>query len=73
MTSFDAAWTLFAPGTMIVARPFLNLPQLLRVTETTVPWTQMSHKDGDSQYTTASCWDWNGRRMVEVSYKLECE
>ncbi|RYP41714.1 hypothetical protein DL769_011530 [Monosporascus sp. CRB-8-3] len=70
VTTFETAWTLFAPGTLIVTKPFMDVPQLLEIAEAPVPWARTPAKNANRLHTSAWCWDWNGRRMVKVKYKL---
>jgi hypothetical protein len=39
ITTFDTLWTCFAPKTKIIAKPFMNTPQILKVA-TPIPYTK---------------------------------
>ncbi|RFU26079.1 hypothetical protein B7463_g10249, partial [Scytalidium lignicola] len=70
VTTFETAWTLFVPGTLIVTYPFVDVPQLFRVAEAAVPWVR-APLNRSHIYTSAWCWDWDGKRMVKVKYSLK--
>jgi hypothetical protein len=64
-TTFENLWTLFAPETLIVAKPFLNTKQILKVADySTAPHVFR---------VWAWQWDWNGTIMVKVKYDLRVE
>lgn len=67
VTTFNTLWTIIAPKTLIVARPFLGIPQLLEVSGSPIPPRGYT-KDVSRLWTVAWCWDWNGKNMVKVSY-----
>ncbi|KAH8589629.1 P-loop containing nucleoside triphosphate hydrolase protein [Bisporella sp. PMI_857] len=71
LTTFETAWTLFAPGTLIVAKPFMNIAQVLRVADAPVPWAGSVAKNASHLMTSAWCWDWNGETMIKVKYNLK--
>ncbi|KAF1816127.1 P-loop containing nucleoside triphosphate hydrolase protein [Eremomyces bilateralis CBS 781.70] len=56
--TYDTLWTIFAPGTIIYGRPFLNQDQLFIVKDNSGPWP-----NSDSKEWELECWtyDWNGR------------
>jgi hypothetical protein len=70
ITTYNTMWTLFAPNTNLVARPFLNTPQIFEVFA--APWTPVS-TNPRIRYVVVWCWDWNGKDMVKVHYLLPIE
>lgn len=67
-TTFDTLWTLFPPGKLIVARLFMDVPQILRVEDAPTPYNT---GDRDNHYRIwAWQWDWDGKMMVKVHYRL---
>ncbi|RYP48369.1 hypothetical protein DL768_005738 [Monosporascus sp. mg162] len=70
VTTFETLWTVFAPKTLIVAKPFLGIPQLLEVSSSplSAPHTM---KKVSRLWMTAWCWDWDGKKMVKVYYYLK--
>lgn len=67
VTTFETLWTVFPPKTLIVAKPFLGIPQLLEVS--TSPTSPRGLKKNVTRlWMWAWCWDWNGKNMVKVYY-----
>lgn len=70
VTTFETLWTIFAPKTLIVAKPFLGIPQLLEVSESPIPPRGYA-KNASRLWTFAWCWDWNGKNMIKVTYAFK--
>lgn len=70
ITTYETLWTYFAPRTRIIARPFMNIPQILEVTTSPIPF---SNPVEPTLIMWAWCWDWNGKKMVRVYYELKFE
>jgi hypothetical protein len=70
ITTYETLWTSFAPKTRIVAKPFMNIPQVLEVTSSPIPFSNPAES---SLQMWAWCWDWNGKKMVKVYYLLRFE
>lgn len=66
VTTYDTMWTLFAPGTEVVAKPFLNSVQIFRVG---IP------PDSSPGNKFVYCWgyDWNGKALVKCWYPFRME
>lgn len=41
VTSFDALWTIFPPGTLVHARPFMKQDQVFIVYDNKQPWSRI--------------------------------
>ncbi|EFX04252.1 aaa family ATPase [Grosmannia clavigera kw1407] len=68
--SFSALWTLFPPGSFIIARPFLNHEQVFLVQSCEIPDTN----DNDAKLSvTAFSYDWNGNNFHRVPYRFIIE
>lgn len=65
-------WTLFAPGTRVVAKLFLNQEQILEVSRAPVPRRYHRQVAVDPKIL-AWCWDWNGKEMVKAYYWLSID
>ncbi|KIW33385.1 uncharacterized protein PV07_00240 [Cladophialophora immunda] len=65
--TYQTIWTLFRPGTLVVARPFMNLPQVFEVKASPDPW--------EDRRLTIECWgyDWNGKEIVRVTFEFPIE
>ncbi|KAM3071693.1 hypothetical protein ACMFMG_009565 [Clarireedia jacksonii] len=70
ITTYETLWTCFGPKTKIVAKPFMNTPQLLEVFTAPIPYFTPVEA---SLPMYAWCWDWNGKKMVKVYYELKFE
>lgn len=69
--TYETLWTVFAPNTLIVARPFMNTPQILKVADSPIPYHRRDlHR---ALWMWAWCWDWDGKRMLKVEYRLKFE
>ena len=66
--SFETLWTLFPPRQMIVAAPFMDIPQILRVEDAPTP--RRGAGLAESYQIWAWQWDWDGKMMVKVHYRL---
>lgn len=58
----DSLWTLFPPGTLVLAKPVLDQPQIL--------CTESSYGGSDSFRLTCFCLDWNGFEFNRVPLEL---
>ena len=67
ITTYETMWTLFAPKTKIIAKPFLNTSQIFEVEGAPVPYGRVPPK---TLRVLAFCWDWNGKEMTKVFYLL---
>ncbi|OAP62732.1 hypothetical protein AYL99_01959 [Fonsecaea erecta] len=65
--TYQTIWTLFRPGTLVVARPFMNLSQVFEVKASPDPW--------EDRRLNIECWcyDWNGREIVRVTFEFPIE
>ncbi|KIY04112.1 uncharacterized protein Z520_00804 [Fonsecaea multimorphosa CBS 102226] len=65
--TYQTIWTLFRPGTLVVARPFMNLPQVFEVKASPDPW--------EDRRLNIECWgyDWNGKEIVRVTFEFPIE
>jgi hypothetical protein len=70
ITTYETLWTCFAPKTRIIAKPFMNTPQVLEVLTSPIPFSNPVEPTLDMW---AWCWDWNGKKMVKVYYLLKFE
>ncbi|RYP22908.1 hypothetical protein DL767_008956 [Monosporascus sp. MG133] len=70
VTTFETLWTVFAPKTLIVTKPFLGIPQLLEVSSSPLS-APGAMKKVSRLWMTAWCWDWDGKKMVKVYYDLK--
>ncbi|RYP83495.1 hypothetical protein DL770_005385 [Monosporascus sp. CRB-9-2] len=64
--TFETLWTLFAPETLVAARPFMNIPQVFRVIDT----IRLSRRFFRIR---AWHWDWDGKALIRVKYDLDIE
>jgi hypothetical protein len=71
VVTFETLWTVFAPNTLIVARPFMNIPQILKVSHSPIPYNPQHRYRSLTMW--AWCWDWDGKRMLKVTYQLKFE
>ena len=70
VTSFEHQWSLFCPGNLVYATPFMNEPQVFKIQSIgEVPVKR------DKQKWTVTClsWDWNGTQLEPKSYKFKIE
>jgi hypothetical protein len=70
ITTYETLWTCFGPKTKIVAKPFMNTPQILEVLISPIPYFTPVEA---TLPMYAWGWDWNGKRMVKVYYELKFE
>jgi hypothetical protein len=70
ITTYETLWTVFAPKTKIVAKPFMNMEQVLEVNSAPIPFSTPAES---SLQMWTWCWDWNGKKMVKVYYLLRFE
>lgn len=65
ITSYDTLWTLFAPKTQVIAKPFMKMLQAFEVES----FTSLLRR----KYLDVWCWDWDGKQMIKVYYELSIE
>ncbi|KAK3319660.1 putative 26S protease regulatory subunit [Cercophora scortea] len=71
VVTFNTLWTVFVPGTLVVARLFQNVAQIFKIVDAPIP---VSRPYPSRQVTMwASSWDWNGKKLVRVEYELNFE
>lgn len=63
-------WTLFAPKTKVIAKPFMKMPQVFEVELFEIPSEKTLPR---KQYVLAWCWDWTGKEMTKVYFWLGIE
>ncbi|MCJ1252166.1 hypothetical protein MMC30_009405 [Trapelia coarctata] len=61
ITTYDTMWTLFAPKTKVVAKPFLKIHQVFEVNDCLIQFTGT---------ISVWCWEWNGKEMTKVYHFL---
>lgn len=71
VVTFETLWTAFAPGSLIVARPFMNTDQIMMVEDSPIPWGPNSLRHSLSLW--AWTWDWDGRRLLKVEHEFKIE
>ncbi|KAI9767606.1 MAG: hypothetical protein M1839_004463 [Geoglossum umbratile] len=66
--TFDYLWTIFSPGTQVIARPFMNDAQIFEVER-----VEKITKDGGyaKVKVIAAGYDWNGVKFQRTNYGLE--
>lgn len=74
VTTFDTLWTVFAPGTHIVARVFRGSEQIFTVHDSPIPWPQYAAQVTYKHHTMwVWNWDYDGKKILKVFYKLKFE
>lgn len=70
-TTYDTMWTLFRPGTLVVAKPYLNLPQVFEVKAPPDPFEE----PGEDHILRVECWcyDWNGKDFTKATFSFPIE
>jgi len=68
--TFETLWTVFAPKTLVVVKPFMGVPQLLQVSDAPMPYYRSRVRLPLALYMSAWCWDFDGKRMVKSTYRL---
>jgi hypothetical protein len=70
-TTYQTMWTLFRPGTRIIASPFMNQPQIFEVKTSPDPWED----SWEDRNLSVACWchDWNGKDMVKTTFDFPIE
>ncbi|KAK3690381.1 putative 26S protease regulatory subunit [Podospora appendiculata] len=72
VVTFNTLWTVFVPGTLVVARLFQNVAQIFKIVDAPIPVSRGPYSM--RQVTMwASSWDWNGKKLVRVEYELNFE
>lgn len=70
--TFRYLWTLFPPGTEILARPFFNQWQIFRVDREPYSFNRDAWKEKPREWSLeAWCYDHNGRNYVRVFHKFK--
>jgi hypothetical protein len=66
-TTYQTMWTLFRPGGKVVAKPFMNTPQVFIVKASPEPL--------ENNNLSVGCWcyDWDGKDMVKSSFNFPIE
>ncbi|KAK0627840.1 P-loop containing nucleoside triphosphate hydrolase protein [Immersiella caudata] len=67
--TFDTLWTIFPPLGLVVARPFLHVPQILQVDDLSMPCLPVPGQKWFRVWVRG--WDWNGKMMSKVHYELK--
>lgn len=70
VVTYDTLWTLFGPGTKIIAKLFLDEPQVFTVHEAPIP---VGDKKFKKFSVIAWCWDWNGKKIVKSFYQFSID
>jgi hypothetical protein len=71
VTTYETLWTLFCPGKLVIAHPFMNIPQIFKVKSSPDPWEDSRE---DSQKSVECwCYDYNGIGMVKASFDFPIE
>jgi hypothetical protein len=78
LITYDTLWTLFAPETQIIGKPFMDMPQVFEVQSTpyyTPPSENMADSEGETKKWSAICvaLDWTGKYFKRVPFNLEIE
>jgi hypothetical protein len=70
-TTYDTMWTLFRPGTFVVAKPYLNLPQVFEIKAPPDPFKE----PGEDRTLRVECWcyDWNGKDFIKATFSFAIE
>ena len=63
-------WTLFVPGTHVIAKPFLGTNQIFEVFDPLIPWDPNLPT---KLYVIVRGWDYDGKSMVRVYYELSID
>ncbi|KAJ3835210.1 AAA family ATPase [Lentinula raphanica] len=74
--TFDTLWTIFPPGTLVHATPFLKLDQLFIVQDYQTTWPNTDNARSKRQLVwRLDCWtyDWNGQFFQRYGITLEIE
>lgn len=71
VVTFETLWTAFAPGKLIVVRPFNNTDQIMMVEDSPIPWNSQNIHHPLSLW--AWTWDWDGRRLLKVEHEFKIE
>ncbi|KAL1857461.1 hypothetical protein Daus18300_010325 [Diaporthe australafricana] len=73
VVTFDTLWTAFAPGKLIVTRPFMaDVPQITMVQDSPMPWTR-NFQSTRPLSMWAWTWDWDGRQLLKVEHEFQIE
>jgi hypothetical protein len=75
--TFDALWTVFAPGTVVVGRPFLKKDQIFIIEGFFELWPNQSRRRGNRRVKfwtfAAYTYDWDGTQFQRRTLHLEIE
>lgn len=70
--TFESLWTIFSPGAMVYAKPFLGQDQVLIVQDYLETWPVTRRKP--SKWTLQCLtYDWNGKAFKRVALQLDIE
>jgi hypothetical protein len=73
LTTYLTMWTLFSPGGLVYARPFLNCPQLFVVESPPSMWDSENGTKSSTLNVDCWCYDWNGFEIVRVYHNIAIE
>lgn len=62
ITSYDTLWTLFAPKTQVIAKPFMKMLQVFEVES----FRSLLRR----QLILVWYWDWNGKKVIKIHHWL---
>lgn len=68
--TFETLWAAFAPGQLIVARPFMDTAQIMMVEDSPLPW---NNNPNHPLSMWAWTWDWDGRRLLKVEHAFKID
>lgn len=64
ITTYEAMWSLFVPGQLVYAKPFMKTPQLFTID--TAPYMWDSKHNPPRLNVSCWCYDWNGKEIVKA-------
>lgn len=69
----ESLWTLFSPGRLLIASPFVKMPQLF-IAGMSFPFDYYG-EDNKRRPWSCSCWgyDWNGENFERTAFQFEIE
>ncbi|MCJ1417781.1 hypothetical protein MMC32_004126 [Xylographa parallela] len=68
ITTYETMWTLFAPKTRVIARPYMKMLQVFEVETAPIPWETPLPRVLE---VLVWCWDWNGKEMTKVYFWIQ--
>ncbi|KAK3984333.1 transitional endoplasmic reticulum ATPase 1 [Cladorrhinum sp. PSN332] len=66
VVTFDTLWTIFAPESLVVGRPFQNVAQLFKVHDPPLPWPHNYYSSTHRMWIWG--WDYNGKGLIQIQY-----